>query len=167
VTDGELPKGPGGGIWDVQVVGPPSNLISCTGARLMEKSRDGAGFAPGTTLAPNRAGGPVHRCLAQGRLENRRLCLLNITGRAPVPASYPMRKAITAVPVEGDVAGGALPMSAGDSFHGAGSSWTPAMVRRCTPIRSADARRACVRAAVAIHRERAAAKRCQGRRRGC
>ena len=33
-----------------------------------------------------------------------------------------------------------------------------------TPIRSADARRACVRAAVAIHRERAAAKRCQGRR---
>ena len=43
---------------------------------------------------------------------------LNITGRAPVPASYPMRKTTTPVPVEGGVAGGALPMSAGTSFHG-------------------------------------------------
>ena len=39
-------------------------------------------------------------------------CLLNITGRAPVPAIYPMRKVITPVPVEGGVAGGALPIQA-------------------------------------------------------
>ena len=31
---------------------------------------------------------------------------------------YPMRKVTTPVPVEGGVAGGALPMSAGTSFHG-------------------------------------------------
>src|ERR671918_503434 len=43
---------------------------------------------------------------------------LNIIGRAPVPASYPIRKVITPVPVEGGVAGGALPKSAGSSFHG-------------------------------------------------
>jgi hypothetical protein len=30
---------------------------------------------------------------------------------------YPMRKVTTPVPVEGGVAGGALPMSAGTSFH--------------------------------------------------
>jgi hypothetical protein len=31
---------------------------------------------------------------------------------------YPIRKVTTPVPVEGGVAGGALPMSAGTSFHG-------------------------------------------------
>ena len=31
---------------------------------------------------------------------------------------YPMRQVTTPVPVEGGVAGGALPMSAGTSFHG-------------------------------------------------
>jgi hypothetical protein len=32
--------------------------------------------------------------------------------------AYPIRQTITPVPVEGVVAGGALPMSAGTSFHG-------------------------------------------------
>jgi hypothetical protein len=41
----------------------------------------------------------------------------NITGRAPVPASYPIRQTITQLLVEGGVAGGALPISAGTSFH--------------------------------------------------
>ena len=43
---------------------------------------------------------------------------LNITRPAPVPASYPMMQTTTPVPVEGGVAGGALPRSAGTSFHG-------------------------------------------------
>ena len=34
---------------------------------------------------------------------------------------YPVRKVTTPVPVEGGVAGGMLPKSAGTSFHGAGS----------------------------------------------
>jgi hypothetical protein len=34
------------------------------------------------------------------------------------PGSYPIRKVTTPVPVEGGVAGGALPMSAGTSPHG-------------------------------------------------
>jgi hypothetical protein len=34
------------------------------------------------------------------------------------PASYPIRKVTTPAPVEGGVAGGALPMSAGTSFQG-------------------------------------------------
>jgi hypothetical protein len=43
---------------------------------------------------------------------------LNITGRAPVPASYPMMQTTTPVPVDGGVEGGGLPKSAGSSFHG-------------------------------------------------
>jgi hypothetical protein len=39
------------------------------------------------------------------------------SGRAPM-RRYPIRKVTTPVPVEGGVEGGALPMSAGTSFHG-------------------------------------------------
>jgi hypothetical protein len=144
VTDGELPKGPGGGIravLDVQVVGPPSNLISCTGARLMEPSRAESGETarqiPGTAPALRRATRSQRTAPAGGaplpgswRLENRRACLLNITGRAPGRRRYPIRKVTTPVPVEGGVAGGALAMSAGTSFHGRRKLLDPAMVRR-------------------------------------
>ena len=43
---------------------------------------------------------------------------VNSSGRGPVPASYPIRQTTTPVPVEGGVEGGALPKSAGTSFHG-------------------------------------------------
>ena len=90
VTDGELPKGPGGGIrayWDVQLVGPPSNLISCTGARLMEPSRAESGETArqiqGTAPALRRAT-RSHRTAP--------------AGGAPLPGSWETREQTTMPP---------------------------------------------------------------------
>ena len=47
-----------------------------------------------------------------------RLLAANDNHWPPGRRRYPIRKVTTPVPVEGGVAGGALPMSAGTSFHG-------------------------------------------------
>ena len=135
VTDGELPKGPGGGIrayWDVQLVGPPSNLISCTGARLMEPSRAESGETArqiqGTAPALRRATrshrtAPAGGAPLPGSWETREQTTMPPEHHRTCAGSptLPIRKVTTPVPVEGGVAGGALAMSAGTSSRGAGS----------------------------------------------
>lgn len=51
------------------------------------KLGDGAGLAPGTTLASNRGGWRWTAASLMGDLRTENDPILNITGRAPVPAS--------------------------------------------------------------------------------
>jgi hypothetical protein len=86
-----------------------------------------------------------------GRKNKARQAEVHHAGR-PSTACYPIRKVSTPVPVEGGVGGGALPMSAGTSFHGRRKPNESACQRR-TMAGVQDEAKHAIRVAVEVLRQ--------------
>ena len=158
--------------WDRPRSAGPATVAGCAherGTRLQPEHAERIGIVPGGAEGAEERTRRLRRALAAGELpapavdgpatgsdDRNRVGAQAIGGFCPpktqsvLKLAYPIRKVTTPVPVEGGVAGGALPMSAGTSFQGrrkpngsachrrimAGPARGAARIRAMSPLKS-------------------------------